>query len=234
MPTTSSATSAKPSTASSRTAAAAWTAVAAILVALGFASTYLAEPGEDLFYDYGVAVVAVIQFGVLIAATFGIAVWLGRPLPALGLKRFAWRWLWVALALILLVLGLALALEGVLHAGEEQGLAPDSWRPDRAGAFALNAVIAATLGPFAEELFFRGLGVRAWLPLGGVAAVLITSTVFGLAHGLFVGLPILIPLAIVLGWVRLRADSVWPGAIAHGMYNGAAILLVYLDLTNRL
>jgi membrane protease YdiL (CAAX protease family) len=234
MSTTSSPTSDSLSTGSNQAAVAVWAGVAAILIALGFATTYLAEPDEDLFYDYSVAVSALIQFGILIAASMGIALWLGRPLPVLGLKGFAWRWVWVALGLILLVLGLAAALEGYLHAGEEQGLSPDTWRPDRAGAFALNALIAATLVPFTEEVFFRGLGVRALLPFGSATAVLVTATVFGLAHGLFVALPILIPFGIVLGWVRLRSDSVWPGVIAHGLYNGTALLFVYLDLTNRL
>ena len=234
MSTTSSPTFDKPSAGSSRNAAAAWAVAAAILIALGFAATYLGESDEDLFYDYGVAIAAVIQFGFFVGAAMGIALWLGRPLPVLGLKRFAWRWVWVALGLILLVLGLAAALEPVLHAGEEQGFEPDTWRPDRAGAFALNALVAATLVPFAEEVFFRGLGVRALRPFGNVTAVLVTATAFGLAHGLFVALPVLIPFGIALGWVRLRADSVWPGVIAHGMYNGTALLFVYLDLTNKL
>jgi uncharacterized protein len=234
MSTTSSPTFDKPSAGSSRTAAAVWAVAAAILIALGFATTYLGESDEDLFYDYGVAIAAVIQFGFLVGAAMGIALWLGRPLPVLGLQRFAWRWVWAALGLILLVLGLAAALEAVLHAGEEQGLAPDTWRPDRAGAFALNALVAATLVPFSEEVFFRGLGVRTLRPFGDITAVLVTATVFALAHGIFVALPILVPFGIALGWVRLRADSVWPGVIAHGMYNGTALLFVYLDLTNKL
>jgi membrane protease YdiL (CAAX protease family) len=34
-----------------------------------------------------------------------------------------------------------------------------------------------------------------------------------------------------LGWVRLRADSVWPGVLAHGFYNGSALLVVYFQLS---
>src|SRR5687768_15676633 len=111
MSTTSSPTFDEPSARSSRTAVAAWAVAAAILIALGFATSYLGEPDEDLFYDYGVAIAAVIQFGFLVGAAMGIALWLGRPLPVLGLQRFAWRWVWAALGLIVLVLGLAAALE---------------------------------------------------------------------------------------------------------------------------
>jgi membrane protease YdiL (CAAX protease family) len=231
MPTTSSEISARPSTGSSRSAAAAWGAVALGLIVLGFAGTSAGETDQEVLYEYGFAIGSAAIYGILVGITFGIALWLGRPLPALGLKSFAWRWVWIAIGLILLVLALAQALEPVLHAGEKQGFAPEEWRPDRAGAFALNACVAATLVPFTEELFFRGLGVRALLPFGTITALVVTSFAFGMGHGLFSALPVLVPFALALGWVRLRSDSVWPGIIAHGFYNGAALLYLYFDLT---
>jgi membrane protease YdiL (CAAX protease family) len=231
MPTTSSATSARPSTASSWTAAAAWAAVAIVFVVLGFAGTSAGQTDEEVLYEYWFAISSAIVYGILIGITFAIALWLGRPAPALGLKRFAWRWMWIALGLIFLVLLLGLILEPVLHAGEKQGFAPEEWRPDRAVPFALNTAVAATLVPFTEELFFRGLGVRALLPFGAGFALVTTSVAFGLGHGLFSALPILVPFALALAWVRLRSDSVWPGTIAHGFYNGAALLYLYFDLT---
>jgi hypothetical protein len=126
---------------------------------------------------------------------------------------------------------LAQALEPLLHAGERQGLEPSEWRPDRAAAFALNALVVSTIVPFAEELFFRGVGVRAFLPFGSVGAIAITAITFGLGHGLLVALPVLVPFGLALGWVRLRADSVWPGICAHGFYNGSALLVVYFQLS---
>jgi membrane protease YdiL (CAAX protease family) len=233
MPTTSSPTSARPSIGSSRSAAAAWSGVAIVLIALGFAGTSAGGTDEDILYEYGFAIGSVLVYGILVAVTFGIASLLGRPLPALGLKVFAWRWLWIAVGLIFLVLVLGQLLEPLLHAGEKQGFAPEDWRPDRADAFALNAGVAATVVPFAEELFFRGLGVRALLPFGGVAAVVISAFAFGLGHGLLSALPVLVPFALALGWVRLHSDSVWPGVLAHGFYNGAALLYLYFELTNR-
>jgi membrane protease YdiL (CAAX protease family) len=232
MQTTSSATSAELSTGSSRSAAVAWGTVAFVFVALGFLGTSAGQTDEDILYEYGFAISSVVVYGILIGITFAIALWFGRPAPALGLKRFAWRWIWIAVGLILLVLLLGLILEPVLHAGEKQGFAPDEWRPDRAVPFALNTAVAATLVPFTEELFFRGLGVRALLPFGTLFALVVTSLAFGLGHGLFSALPILLPFALALAWVRLRSDSVWPGTIAHGLYNGAALLYLYFDLTS--
>lgn len=231
MQTTSSQTFDRPSNGSSLGAAAAWSCVAFLLIVLGFAGASRGESDPDILYDYGFAAGSLFVYGILVALTFAIGAWGGRPLPTLGLQRFAGRWAAAGIGVIFLVLLLAQLLEPVLHAGEEQGFAPETWRPDRAHAFALNACIAATVVPFAEELFFRGLGVRALLPFGGLAAVAITSLAFGLGHGLLVALPILVPFGLALGWVRLRSDSVWPGTIAHGFYNGAALLYLYFDLT---
>jgi uncharacterized protein len=233
MPTTSSPTSAEPSTDSSPRAIAAWSVLALVLVAFAFAATSFGTSDREVFYEYSLATTAIVQYGILVALTFAIAAWLKRPLPMLGLKGFAWRWVAIAVGLMVLVLLLASALEPLLHAGEKQGLGPETWRPERAGAFALNACVAATIVPIGEELFFRGLGVRLFIPFGGLAAVGVTALVFGLAHGLFSALAVLIPFGLALGWVRLRSDSVLPGTLAHGFYNGAALFYLYLDLTNR-
>jgi CAAX protease family protein len=215
-----------------RGAIVAWTAIATVLIVLGFVGASTAQDDPNVLYDYAFGTGSIVIYGILVGITFAVAARLGRPLEAAGLKRFKWRWVGIAIGLIILVLILAQLLEPLLHAGDKQGLEPDEWRPDRAGAFALNAIVASTVVPFAEELFFRGVGVRAWLPFGGAAAVVITALAFGLAHGILVALPILVPFGLALGWVRWRSDSVWPGVIAHGFYNGSALLLLYITLTN--
>ncbi len=210
----------------------AWAGVALLLIGLGFFGSSSGESDPDILYDYSFAIGGIVIYSVLVGVAIAIAAWLGHPLEAAGLKRFAWRWVGIAVGLIILVLVLAQFLEPLLHAGDKQGLEPKDWRPDRAGAFALNAVVISTVVPFAEELFFRGVGVRAWLPLGAVTAIVVTASAFGLGHGLFVALPVLIPFGLAQAWVRWRSDSVWPGVIAHGFYNGAALLVVYVQLTN--
>ena len=231
MPTTSSRISDKLSTAPSRGAIAAWLAIAALLIALGFLGASTDEANPDILFDYAFAGASVVIYGILVGVALVIASRLGHPLEAAGLKSFKWRWVGIAVGLILLVLILGQALEPLLHAGEKQGLEPEEWQPDRAAAFAFNALVVSTVVPFAEELFFRGVGVRAFLPFGGLGAIAITALAFGLGHGLLVALPVLVPFGLVLGWVRLRADSVWPGVLAHGFYNGSALLVVYFQLT---
>jgi membrane protease YdiL (CAAX protease family) len=232
MQATSSQTSARPSSELSKGPLGVWTGIAVLLIAIGFVGTSSGQTEPDVLYDYRFGIGSIVIYSILVGLTLAIAASLGQPLEAAGLKRFAWRWVWIAIGLILLVLIVAQLLEPLLHAGEEQGLEPKDWRPDRAGAFALNALVISTVVPFAEELFFRGVGVRAWLPLGAVTAIVVTALAFGLGHGLFVALPVLVPFGLAQAWVRWRSDSVWPGVIAHGFYNGSAVLLLYVQLTN--
>lgn len=229
--TTSSQTSASPSIGSSELALVAWSCVAALFVLLAFLGTTSGQTDPNVLYKYSFAAGSLVVYTLLIAGTLLIARWLGRSLAATGLQSFRWRWVGAALGVIVVVAIAGQLLEPVLHAGEKQGLEPSAWDPDRAGAFALNSVVAATLVPFAEELFFRGLGVRALLPLGGAGAVGITALAFGLGHGLLVALPVLVVFGAGLGWVRLRSGSVWPGVLAHALYNGGILLYLYFDLT---
>ena len=227
METTSSPTSSEPSRWSRSTPAlAGWLGLSGILVALAFLGAARGgEDGEeDILFRYEFAVGSVLVYAIILALTVGIGRSFPHPRLALGLRGFPLRWLWITFGLTLLSLVVSATLEPVLHAGEEQGLAPSEWRDDRAVAFAVNALVVVLVVPFAEELFFRGLGVRVLAFLGGGAAVVGTALVFALAHGLLVALPALGFFGVALAWVRYRTESVWPGFIAHATYNGIGIL----------
>ena len=231
MQTTSSPTSAAPSIGFRAVPFFGWSALAVAFIVAGFTSQ-ATDSGDtsDALYDYNFAVGTIVIYAILVGLTFAIALAYPSPPGALGIRPFAWRWAGIAVGLIVLVLILASALEPILHGGRDQGLAPKVWEPDHAGAFLLNGVVVSTLVPFTEELFFRGLGVRALRFLGGIAAVVVTGLVFGLSHGILGALPPLVLFGIALGWVRLRTDSVWPGVIAHGFYNAVGITVIYLQL----
>ena len=115
------------------------------------------------------------------------------------------RWVWISLVVVVGTPIVAVAIEPFLHGGEEQGLGADRWEPEHAGAFAANVVVLVLVGPFAEELFFRGLGVRALMVFGGLVAILTTGVIFGLVHGILGALPPLVLFGIGLAWVRLRS-----------------------------
>jgi uncharacterized protein len=230
METTSSPTSERPSNGFSGRAFAGWLAVAAIQVGLAFYAASLDDPETEPLYEYELAIGSLFAYAILIGLTFWIASAYRDRSEALGLRPYEWRWLWIAGGVVLASIVAAVALEPILHAGEEQGLSPDEWRPDRANAFLLNSILIVTLTPFAEELFFRGLGVRVLKVFGTVGALVGTALAFGLAHGVVSALPVLMILGIGLAWVRERSASVWPGVIAHAAYNGLALALLFAEL----
>ncbi len=229
MPTTSSPTSSRRSLGRESLALALWATLAGLFVFAAFASRGQEDMPDDVLYDPDLAISGVFFYGIMLAIAVGIAHLYARPWHDLGFRRFRARWVWIAFGVVLLTLIVGRILEPYLHGGEEQGFAPDRWEPEHATAFVANALLVVTLGPFAEEIFFRGLGVRALKLFGAVAAVLVTGIVFGLVHGILGALPPLALFGIGLAWVRAASGSVWPGVIAHVTYNGVGIGLLVLS-----
>ncbi len=219
-------------------ALAAWVVLAAGQIALVYSANYAIDETEtgglEPFYEYRTAIWNTVAYAVLAGLTVAIARLLAHPTAALGLRPFAHRWVWAAIGVVVAagVLTAVIAIASGVDAGEEQGYLPDTWRPDRAGAVAANAVVAVAVAPLVEELFFRGLGVSVLSVLGSMAAVVVSGLAFALAHGLLVGLAPLALFGVGLAWVRFRSRSVWPGFIAHALYNGAALTLGLLCLSN--
>jgi membrane protease YdiL (CAAX protease family) len=111
--------------------------------------------------------------------------------------------------------------------GSEQGLTPTHWEPRYAAAFAAN-LLFAVIAPIVEELMFRGLGQSLLQIFGRIPAILIVGVAFGASHGLVEGLLVLVPFGIFLAIVRDRTDSVYPGMLVHGLWNGSVLLLAVL------
>ncbi|WP_045745502.1 CPBP family intramembrane glutamic endopeptidase [Actinoplanes rectilineatus] len=95
--------------------------------------------------------------------------------------------------------------------------------------------LVPTLG---EELGWRGWLLPRLMPLGTLPAILISGVIWGLWHaplillgynypdapgwlGLLTMVGMCTLVGAVFGWLRLRAESVWPAALAHAAFNGA-------------
>jgi membrane protease YdiL (CAAX protease family) len=102
---------------------------------------------------------------------------------------------------------------------------PDEWDSSRAGAFIAFFVVVAVVAPVVEELTYRGLGFTLLVPYGTWVAIAVTGVLFGAAHGLVAGLPVLTFFGLATAWLRARTRSVYPSMLLHGVFNGAALLL---------
>lgn len=205
----------------------AWLTLVGALTLLNYAGRAAAgSPERDVLYEWATFVAALGQFGIMLAIVLVIA--RGGPareLLALRRPRSWGRAALLAVGVYVAVLVLAGFLEPYLNAEEEQGLVPEEWDPDRAAPFAANFVVVALFVPIVEELTFRGLGFSlVGTRLGRGLTIVVIGMLFGLAHGLLAGLPVLAAFGLGLAWLRSRTDSVYPCIALHGVFNAVALL----------
>jgi membrane protease YdiL (CAAX protease family) len=212
----------------------AWLGFVLALTALNYAGRFATDDttDDDIAYEWVSSIGVVVQFGLMLGVLLLIAKGLPkRELFALRRPQSWKRAIGLAvLALVAIYLGsLAytgfLSLLGDFDPTEEQGLVPDEWDSSRAAPFVAFFLAVTILAPIVEELTYRGLGFSLFAPWGVVLAVVATGVLFGLTHGLLVGLPVLAFFGIVVGWLRARTDSVYPGMLLHGTFNGVALLV---------
>ena len=216
-----------------------WLALVGLIAALNYASRFADDGGgdtSDALYRYSTAVGGAVFYVILLGVVLLLVRGLDRR-EVLALRRpRAWgsallamlgalAAIWVANAVLTLVLD--------LQAGEEQGVVPDRWEPEHAGAYAANFLVIALFGPVVEELIYRGLGQWAVAGVAGAAAAIVaTAVAFGFAHGLIEGLPALTIFGLAAGWLRVRTDSLYPPVILHMLFNGLALILAVTVETN--
>lgn len=149
-------------------------------------------------------------------------------------------------AFALPVIGVTSILAGILV--NLLGQVPESPLPPTGTneGLVLNLIAGAVIAPVVEEAMFRGFAVSAWQrTVGETGAIVRASLVFALAHvinaggttfaqvGALIAIGFLtrIPVAFVLGWLFVRARSIWAPIGLHVTFN--AILLVVAELAIR-
>lgn len=153
----------------------------------------------------------------------GLGGWLTWQQLLLGVAAFV-----VAMVMSTIVLGLVSQIfPGVnLEQAQDIGLTADmiNNRFELGLVFLLLVIVA----PMAEELLFRGYIYGRLRSITSVAtSTIITSVLFGLAHGqLNVGVVTFV-LSIVMCLVREASESIHPAFVIHILKNGIAFALLF-------
>jgi membrane protease YdiL (CAAX protease family) len=180
----------------------------------------------------GVTVLVLFLLQVLMIGTVWLLAvkWRGAGLSSLGLWTSGLRWPkivgWAALAL-----GLSI-VAGLVYQVIVTSLGIDSLEPSPVperllGEGVLRAFtvgILVVVGPAAEEIFFRGFLLSAFVQgFGVLPGMIVASAIFAVAHG---DLTVLLPTfasGAILSWLYLRTRSIWPGFLAHAGQNSLAV-----------
>lgn len=203
-----------------------WTSFVLAFATLSYALRFTeGKPPKNLLYKWSTVQGNLIQFAVIGAIVYGIAGFAGRRKDVFALRRPTSWWTAVRIGF---GIGVGITILGILvnpllHPGREQGITPDTWQPDHAGAYIANGLVIVVIAPIVEELTFRGLGYSLLVRWGKWTAILGTGIAFGLAHGLVQAFPVLAAFGMGLAYLRSRVASVYPGMIVHGLFNAAAL-----------
>ena len=204
----------------------AWTALVGTLIVLAYAGNAAGPaPPDDVLYRYSTAVAVLVQYAIISVIVLVIA--RGVPREIIGFRAPGhWGRAAGLIVVSLVAIWAASWIFGLfLNASEEQGLVPDTWEPNRAGAFVANFAVIVLVAPVVEETTYRGLGFAAVRSsFGPLAAVLVTGLAFGLSHGLLLALPVLTLFGVILAVLRWKTESLYPPIILHALFNGAALL----------
>lgn len=94
-------------------------------------------------------------------------------------------------------------------------------------------LVVGILTPIAEELIFRGAILRILLQSFRYQRVwiwiVLSAFIFALAHGNMAQLPHAFLMGLLLGWMYVRTNSVFPGIIFHWANNSLVFLLYQIN-----
>jgi membrane protease YdiL (CAAX protease family) len=172
----------------------------------------------------------------------GVPIWAAATKGAGWVHDFRARWRWdgvgvaavvgVAAQLILVPL-VSLPMLWLTGTDVEDLGRPARELGDKAtspGAVLLLLVVVGIGAPLAEELFFRGLVLRAAEKRFGTTwAVVGSSVAFGATHFQFLQFPALTAAGFVFAWLVVRSDNLWSGVVGHMTFNLVTVVtLVWL------
>jgi uncharacterized protein len=211
---------------------------------VGWPEVGLAVLAAAILYGIGIAIIwavpddqselaGIVQYtvsGLAPLGAFAAVLWLRVKDPrALGLRRVAGKWVLIAIGAGIgaIVLNILLTIVVITLTGPPSNLQADYQSAAAGGVLSLIIVIlvGAVLTPIGEEFLFRGVLATALDRYGPWIAVLVSSAIFALAHGINYILPIAFVVGVVAVLLLRKTGSVWPGVIVHATNNLYSIVV---------
>jgi membrane protease YdiL (CAAX protease family) len=155
---------------------------------------------------------------------------------SLGWRRTGWNY-WLTVAGGVALAFAISALAALLHAPKVNS--PLDKLTQSPLWLALFGVMAVTLAPLFEEMFFRGFLQPLLSRTFGIAiGIAATALCFGALHGPEYGgtwqyILAVSVVGVVLGIVRARANSLIPSTVTHACYNAAFIVALAITKTKN-
>lgn len=202
-----------------------WLALVSLLTIAQVYGRYVAEYDvvDDPLYSSSFAAASLTQWILLGAIAVGLAAG-ARHLLALRTPRRVGRAVLIALGTFAVVVATGALLSALgLDPGSEQGLVPDEWPPPDQLVFGVNLLLVVLVGPFVEELLFRGVGFGLLRPFGRGVAVVGSAAAFAALHGLLEGFALIFLLGVGLALLREVTGSILPGFALHASFNAIAV-----------
>ncbi len=112
--------------------------------------------------------------------------------------------------------------------GVKEPTSPDNIEPT-VTSLLINIVATAIFPAIFEEMVFRGYILGALRPHGDKLAVIISALLFGLIHGNILQVPFAAILGMVLGWLVVQTNSIWPAVALHGANNLFSVVMQWLE-----
>ncbi len=195
-----------------------WTYLAAVLLIaiVNMAAFDEDEPHFALFFADGVI--------ILVTAIFAALYWGSLKVQFRRLGLFQGE-AWVA---VLLGLPLVLVINYFWHAVLPQWLGglPDNWTVDSIERLTEQLgrpmlILSFCVVPaVTEEIAFRGL-MQHWLgvAIGPLGAIVVASALFAAVHLSLYSLPVLFLVGVLLGWTKMKTQSLYPSMLIHFLHN---------------
>lgn len=108
---------------------------------------------------------------------------------------------------------------------------PDSPYSSEPLALLLFILTTALFPAFAEEFVFRGVIMGSLRRFGDGFAVFASALIFGLFHGNLVQIPFAFLIGLVLGFVAVQTNSMWPSVWIHFLNNFYSCVMKIFSLS---